>query len=83
MNEKAAQEYVGFCSGVPSLSWLAKSDEEAFAGIRARVADVVPDMEHNRSSRSGRRVCCMQKQRSSQSPAKNDSLYICSDIIST
>ena len=39
------QEYVGLCSEFPSLSWLAKSDDEAFSGIRALVADVVADME--------------------------------------
>jgi len=31
------QEYVGLCSGFPSLSWLAKSDDEAFSGIRVLV----------------------------------------------
>lgn len=41
------QEYVGLCSEFPSLSWLAKSDDEAFSGIRALVADVVADMERN------------------------------------
>ena len=41
------QEYVGPCSGFPSLSWLAKSDDLAFAGIRALIADVVADMERN------------------------------------
>ena len=34
------QEYVGLCSEFPSLSWLAKSDDEAFSGIRALVADM-------------------------------------------
>ncbi len=41
------QEYVGLCSGFPSLSQLAKSDDEAFSGIRSLVADVVADMERN------------------------------------
>ena len=39
------KEYVGLCAEFPSLSWLASSDEEALAGIRAVVKDVVDDME--------------------------------------
>ena len=38
------QEYVGLCSGFPSLSWLAKSYDEAFSGIRVLVADVVESL---------------------------------------
>lgn len=38
------QEYVGLCIEYPSLSWLASSPEEALAGIRAVVAEVVADM---------------------------------------
>ena len=41
------QEYVGLCVEYPSLSWLAASPEEALAGIRAVVAEVVADMEEN------------------------------------
>jgi predicted HicB family RNase H-like nuclease len=41
------QEYVGLCVEYPSLSWLASSPEEALAGIRAVVAEVVADMEEN------------------------------------
>ena len=41
-------EYAGQCAEFPSLSWLAGSPEEALAGIRAVVADVVADMETNR-----------------------------------
>jgi predicted HicB family RNase H-like nuclease len=37
-------EYVGLCTEFPSLSWLAGSQDEAFAGIRRVVADVVADM---------------------------------------
>jgi predicted HicB family RNase H-like nuclease len=40
-------EYAGLCAEFPSLSWLAGSPEEALAGIRAVVADVVADMESN------------------------------------
>jgi len=32
------------CTEFPSLSWLAGSQDEAFAGIRQLVADVVADM---------------------------------------
>ena len=38
------QEYVGLCSEFPSLSWLAKSYDEAFSGIRVLVADVVESL---------------------------------------
>lgn len=41
------EEYVGLCAEFPSLSWLAASPEEALAGIRAVVADVVADMQAN------------------------------------
>ena len=44
MTKNTSQEYVGPCSGFPSLSWLAKSDDLAFSGIRALVADVVAEM---------------------------------------
>jgi predicted RNase H-like HicB family nuclease len=37
--------YAGLCTEFPSLSWLAGSPEEALAGIRAAIADVVADME--------------------------------------
>jgi len=39
------QEYVGLCVEFPGLSWLAGSQEEALAGIRQVVADVVDDMK--------------------------------------
>ena len=38
-------EYVGLCTEFPSLSWLAKTQEKAFEGIRQLVADVVKDMQ--------------------------------------
>lgn len=38
------REYVGLCAEFPSLSWLAGSQDEAFAGIRRLVADVVAEM---------------------------------------
>ncbi len=41
------QEYVGLCAEFPSLSWLEKSQEEALAGIRKMVADVVKDLKTN------------------------------------
>lgn len=41
------QEYVGLCVEFPSLSWLEKSQEDALAGIRKMVAEVVKDMKAN------------------------------------
>ena len=41
------EEYVGLCTEFPSLSWLAESQDAAFAGIRSLVADCVSDMEAN------------------------------------
>ena len=40
-------EFVGLCTEFLSLSWLAQTHEEAFAGIRQLVADCVADMEDN------------------------------------
>ena len=40
-------EYVGLCVEFPSLSWLAPTPDEAFAGIRSLVADSVSDMLAN------------------------------------
>jgi len=37
-------EYVGLCAEFPSLSWLAKTPEEALKGIRKLVAGVIADM---------------------------------------
>jgi predicted HicB family RNase H-like nuclease len=37
-------EYVALCAEMPSLSWLAKSDEEAFRGIKKVVRGVLADM---------------------------------------
>lgn len=37
-------EYVGLCAEFPSLSWLGPTQEAAFGGIRALVAEVVEDM---------------------------------------
>ena len=41
------QEYVGLCVEFPSLSWLAKSPDEALQGIRKIVEDAVIDMQNN------------------------------------
>jgi hypothetical protein len=38
-------EHLGLCEEFPSLSWLAPSSEEALAGIRRVVAQVVGDMK--------------------------------------
>ena len=39
------REHVGLCVEFPSLSWLASTPEEAFAGIRWLVEQVVTDMQ--------------------------------------
>ena len=41
------QEHVGLCAEFPSLSWLAETPEEALAGIRQLVAQVVVDLQSN------------------------------------
>ncbi|OGT63672.1 MAG: hypothetical protein A3J38_06100 [Gammaproteobacteria bacterium RIFCSPHIGHO2_12_FULL_45_9] len=38
------QEYVGLCAEFPSLSWLDRSQEAAFRGIRKLVQEVVIDL---------------------------------------
>ena len=38
-------EHVGLCIEFPSLSWLAETPEEALAGVRKVVAEVVADLE--------------------------------------
>ncbi len=38
-------EYVGLCAEFPSLSWLARTPEDALKGIREVIADVVKDMK--------------------------------------
>ena len=38
------QEHVGLCAEFPSLSWLAASPEQALAGVRKLVRDVLADM---------------------------------------
>lgn len=40
-------EHVGLCIEFPSLSWLAQTPEEALAGVRKVVAEVVADLEAN------------------------------------
>jgi predicted HicB family RNase H-like nuclease len=39
------KEYVGLCAEFPSLSWLAKTQEGAFRGIRKIVGEVLHDMQ--------------------------------------
>jgi predicted HicB family RNase H-like nuclease len=39
------KEHVGLCVEFPSLSWLAATPEEALAGIRQVVTEVVTDMQ--------------------------------------
>ena len=38
-------EYVGLCAEFPSLSWLARSQKEALAGIQETVQEVIRDMK--------------------------------------
>lgn len=38
-------EHVGLCVEFPSLSWLASTPEEALAGVRRLVAEVIIDLE--------------------------------------
>lgn len=40
-------EYVGLCVEFPSLSWLAKTPEDALKGIRKVVANVIEDIKSN------------------------------------
>ena len=39
------KEYVGLCAEFPSLSWLDKSQDNAFRGIRKLVAETIEDMK--------------------------------------
>lgn len=39
------KEYVGLCAEFPSLSWLDKSQDKAFKGIRKLVAETIEDMK--------------------------------------
>ena len=41
------EEFVGLCSEFPSLSWLEVAPDEAFAGIRRLVAEVLEDMKES------------------------------------
>ena len=38
-------EHVGLCIEFPSLSWLAETPEDALAGVRRVVAEVIADLE--------------------------------------
>ena len=40
-------EHVATCLELPSLSWLADTQEEALRGLRELIADVVQDMASN------------------------------------
>lgn len=40
-------EYVGLCAEFPSLSWLARTQEDALAGIRDVVGEIVRDMRES------------------------------------
>lgn len=38
-------EHVGLCIEFPSLSWLAETPEDALAGVRQVVSEVIADLE--------------------------------------
>ena len=40
------QEFVGLCAEFPSLSWLSKSQDAAFKGIRKLVVEALNEMEN-------------------------------------
>lgn len=44
------QMYIGLCAEMPSLSWLADSQEKALKGIFKVVKDVVADMKKNKEA---------------------------------
>ena len=44
------KEYVGLCAELPSLSWLAESQESALKGIRAVVEKAIKDMRDSGES---------------------------------
>jgi predicted HicB family RNase H-like nuclease len=39
------EEYIGLCAEFPGLSWLAKTQEDALAGIKDVVLELVQDMQ--------------------------------------
>ncbi len=40
-------DYIGVCSGFPSLSWIDNNYAQAFAGIKSLVKDCIIDMQEN------------------------------------
>ena len=41
-------DYIGLCSGFPSLSWIANNYDEAFSGIKTLLKDCIIDMQQNK-----------------------------------
>lgn len=41
------KEFVGLCVEMPSLSWLAATQDAALRGIRQVVSDAIRDLTHN------------------------------------
>ena len=39
------KEYIGLCDGFPSLSWFAKTQDDAMDGIKSIVYTVVKDIQ--------------------------------------
>ena len=65
------QEHVGLCAEFPSLSWLAASPEDALAGIRTLVREILGEMEQEDVNPSGAQgalegSACLQTSRISQ-----------------
>ena len=49
------EEFVATCLEFPSLSWLAGTPEDALAGLRELVDEVVADLRESGESVGGRR----------------------------
>lgn len=65
------QEHVGLCAEFPSLSWLAASPEDALAGIRTLVREILGEIEDEDVNPGGAQgvaagSACLQTSRISQ-----------------
>ena len=41
------ENYIGLCAEFPSLSWMDKSQDNAFEGIKNLVSEAIDDMKSN------------------------------------
>lgn len=66
------QEFVGTTRAFPSLSWLARTEDDALAGIRALVAEVTDDIasEHAEELHSDCAFCMVFAPSSAGSPKR-------------